>query len=283
MPNRLGRLDIETWTRYAVLSPNGDDYTSPHQTEVGRKDVVSRMYDRPGRKRVERFIIGHENLFITCDDSKNDECVFSLDENYVFKNRGKFKEWKNLDACEDFKMKNKRALAIEKLSNEKQSSLSDDKFQDTQNVRITVTKGDVTYELPTHYEYVSIDQRMFYFDIVDGKLVAKELDYCQSLYFNNTNTYASYINVPKERMYAIVNDHDYHIEAEIDWCRLFLDGKDVAPEMDKTLSLEELMKRLEPTIRDNIAHQSISSSQFVDFNDKTVEFYIDNKEVNMEE
>ncbi len=279
MLNRLARLDIEAWTRYAMLEPNGSDYVKPSQVEVGRKDVISRMYDRPGRKRVERFIIGRDDLFITVEDTKESERVFSIDENYVFQPRCKWSDWKNSDALKDFEEKNKRALAIEKLSGEKPINLCDENYNDSQNVRITVTKDDITYDLPTHYEYVSIDQRMYYFDIVNDKVVPVEIDYNQSLYFNNTNTYASYINIPKERMYAILNDHTYHEQGQEDWCVLFLDGKRVASDMENVITIEELAKRLEPTIRDNIAKQAITPDQFVDFNDHTVEFYIDNKEL----
>jgi len=277
MLNRLGRFDIETWTRYAMLKPNGSNYKKPNQIEVGRKDVISRMYNREGRERVERFVIAHEDLFIVIDDSKEHERVFSLDSNYVFRPRCKFSDWAKSDVVKEFEEKNKRALAIEKLSNESQVNLMDDCFKDTQNVRITVSKGNTTYELATHKDFFSIDRRCYYFNLDGGKIVPVEIDYNQTLYFNNTNTFASYLNIPKERMYVIVNDPNFHDDDKRDFSGLFLDGEEIETGLEKTATLEEIMQKMNGTISNNISAQKISDKDFVDFNDVEVEFYVDNR------
>ena len=279
MLNRLARFKIPVWTRYEVLKPKGNSYKKPELVEVGRKDVISRMYTRGDNDYVERLIIGHDDLFITFEDQKNGNYVWTIDPNYMFKQRCKMSDFATSDACKEFEEKHKMAMAFEKMSKEQEASLADEPLQQTNNLRLTVSKSDITYDCPTHMQYISIDQHCYYAVLDENneiKLV--DIEYDQLPYYNNTNSYATYINIPKERMYIVVNDADYHETEEQNWCVLFLDGKEVAPDMDKVITKEDLVKRMNTTIRDNIAKQEITPDQFLNLNDEDVEFYIDIKE-----
>ena len=277
MLNRLARFEIDSWTRYAVVQPkNGTKYDKLQEDEISRKDVISRMASRSARTRVERFIIGTNGLFITFNDAKVGECVYSITPEYTFERRCKMKDWGNdEELIAEFEKKHKRQLAVEKLSGEMTPSLRDEKFNDSNNIRITVTKGDITYECPTHWEYISIDQRIFYVDKKGDDLVPVEIDYGDTLYYNQLNTYASYINIPKERMYIVINDKDYHEKDRTDLCVLYLDGKEVMPNLDKKISLNDMIKSCDLILRENINKQVITPEQFLKFNDMDVEFYVD--------
>ena len=279
MQHRLARFDIEAWTRHCVLAPSKNNFKKLTKNEVARKDCISRMYDKVGREHVERFIISGDSIYISMDSSKNGCRIFSIDDDCCYQPLCKFDEWSDKkDLVEDFEKKYKRALAIEKLSKESAPVIGDKDFEDAQSLRVTVSKGDITYELPTHCDYYSIDRTAYYVDIVDGKLVPKEIEYGQSLYFNNISFTGSYLNIPKERMYIIVNDiKDYHEEGQEGNAGIFLDGKSITDEAlnVKDTSLEEIIKKYDKELRDNVLKQTITPDKFVDFNDHKVEFYVE--------
>lgn len=256
---RLGRIEVDVFTQLGVLTSG--KYDKLQVTDIMRKDLLSRRVSMDNEQRAERLLIVNSNTFPVINDKGlgDKKFIFEFDENYVAHATAPLND--PGEAAERFKSADSREGALMQLTADELPSLGDEAYSNGDECDIYAYNPDGSGFIAAKHDFIRTMFTINLVDVVDNKLVTRELPYVQTLYRTTVKTPNSYLAIPKTRMYIIV-------DVESGAARLFRNGE---AKCDELANIDAVLEKFAGELRQN--YEENCDAPVVDF--ATAELFID--------
>jgi len=286
---RLARIWLPPFVQLNILSYSPDSKNNLEEVVYEHSELFSRMFGHTKEdygKGVYRYIFEDEDAFFTQiqkdENNKEIKKVYCLDkENCEYKYLCDYKDFvKNEEYMERLQMIQSKKLAMQKLTNEAELLLTDERLANSEFVDLSIRNGDIEF-VCIKTDFIQPIGVIVIPVLSDNKygFELKEFGYTNSFYrMTNFPSRNSYLPFPQGISYGFYN----RLEMDQDYGLITIYNKD--NEEVVSIADSDLYKDSETakTAREQISKLAIQEhvlmSKVVDLDDKNTEVYMEFRE-----